>query len=521
MDLIKIYFTHINHNIPFIKKADFLQKLNNQPTFLLISLYTVTSMLDPIINKKGNSFENTIYSIDPTESERYFDFAYKLMPLNINEPKISTIQALLILSFFSILSNKLSFSRMYINVATQMLFSMRFQYDSLKNTQEALNLKIKPILNIQRRLWYCTYILHVFSLLSSNMPIASFIDSYLVPFPDDDENFNEEISLPHQIKNDYMNRNSLNNYNYELDKKNFPMTSSFSFNENMNMNKDYPSSSSNMNEINNLIIDFAENEDVKMCSEVPVGYMKELITLTRLTAENFCLVNDRELNSLIHYQSEKKREIVEKAFLLNTELERNKKYKSKAKEYDINKISSGSNPYDYNPCCCFDINAFSKLIILDYNFQDWLKYLDEKFKEIPSPVTPENFTVFRSTSNLHMLWNWNQMHLHRPLYCTCDRKNSNISSLLSTYLMLNPLLDHFNPLFIEAVYESAINHIMVLLYPPEDYPEEKLRHIFKLIKLNILVITKLSNIWPYARKYKDSLENLITSSDIYSTYSKN
>jgi len=30
---------------------------------------------------------------------------------------------------------------------------------------------------------------------------------------------------------------------------------------------------------------------------------------------------------------------------------------------------------------------------------------------------------------------------------------ANISSLLSTYLMLNPLLDHFNPLFIEAVYE--------------------------------------------------------------------
>ncbi|OUM56707.1 hypothetical protein PIROE2DRAFT_65402 [Piromyces sp. E2] len=260
----------------------------------------------------------------------------------------------------------------------------------------------------------------------------------------------------------------------------------------------------------------------------------------------------------------------------------------------------------------------------DYDFQDWLKYLNEKFKEIPSPVTPENFTVFRSTSNLHMLWNWNQMHLHRPIFCNCNddncticgdtdkkgKKNSksnnsneinnqnesesqqsqeslltgnnnidfinqpqinntfkdpmnmrqldiasiinndeinntsqdksvnliwpttdsfkiceimaaNISSLLSTYLMLNPLLDHFNPLFIEAVYESTVNHILVLLYPPEDYPKEKLEHTFKLIKLNQLVITRLSNIWPYARKYKDSIENLITSSDIYSVYAKN
>jgi len=89
-------------------------------------------------------------------------------------------------------------------------------------------------------------------------------------------------------------------------------------------------------------------------------------------------------------------------------------------------INSGGNPYDYNPCCCFDTNAFSKLIILDYDFQDWLKYLDEKFKDIPSPVTPENFTVFRSTSNLHLLWNWNQMHLHRPLFCNCNEDNCSI-----------------------------------------------------------------------------------------------
>jgi len=116
MDLIKIYFTHVNHNIPFIKKADFLHNLNAQPTFLLISLYTITSMLDPIINKKENSVDNgSIYNIGPTESERYFDYAYKLMPLNIGEPKVSTIQALLILSFFSILSNKLHFSRIFSN----------------------------------------------------------------------------------------------------------------------------------------------------------------------------------------------------------------------------------------------------------------------------------------------------------------------------------------------------------------------------------------------------------------------
>ncbi|ORX52575.1 hypothetical protein BCR36DRAFT_403817 [Piromyces finnis] len=639
MDLIKIYFTHINHNIPFIKKADFLQKLDSQPTFLLMSLYTITSMLDPVINKKGNSSmdNNMIYNIDPTESEKYYDFAYKLMPLYINEPKITTVQTLLILSFFSILSNKLHFSRMYANLAMQMLFSMRFQYDSLSNMQKQLNLKLKASLNFHRRLWYCTYILNVFSLLNSTIPIASFVDNYLVPFPDDDKEFNEEITIPNnyinQKRNNYMSRNSMNDYNYDLDKKNFPMTSSFSFNE--DMNRDYMSIK-NANEINNLIADFAENEDVKMCSEVPEGYIKELITLTRLTAENFGLVNNRELNALIHCQSDKKKELNDKLFLLNSENEKNKKYKSKTKDNGVIKqvIPEGSNPYDYNPCCCFDNNAFSKLIILDYDFQDWLKYLNEKFKEIPSPVTPENFTIFRSTSNLHMLWNWNQMHLHRPLICNCNcescnicgeaskkgknnqqpnntnsnennnqndnnshqsnstqesqslysgnsnislinppstnnnnLKNSmnarqldiasiinnssnevnnlglnnfvniiwpttdsfkiceimaaNISSLLSTYLMLNPLLDHFNPLLIEAVYESTLNHILVLIYPPEDYPKEKLEHTFKLIKLNQLVITRLSNIWPYARKYKDSIENLISSSDIYSVYSKN
>ena len=69
--------------------------------------------------------------------------------------------------------------------------------------------------------------------------------------------------------------------------------------------------------------------------------------------------------------------------------------------------------------------------------------------------------------------------------------------------------------------KSAINHILVLLYPPEDYPREKLEHINKLIKLNQLVISRLSDIWPYARKFKDSLENLITSSDIYTIYAKN
>jgi len=63
--------------------------------------------------------------------------------------------------------------------------------------------------------------------------------------------------------------------------------------------------------------------------------------------------------------------------------------------------------------------------------------------------------------------------------------------------------------------------MLVLLFPPEDYSKDKLEHTFKLIKLNQLVITRLSNIWPYARKYKDSIENLITSSDIYSVYSKN
>jgi len=90
-----------------------------------------------------------------------------------------------------------------------------------------------------------------------------------------------------------------------------------------------------MNEIDSLIADFAENDDVKMCSEVPEGYIKELITLTRLTAENFSLVNDRELNSLIHCQSEKKRELNDKIYLLNGESEKNRKYKSKAKDYGI------------------------------------------------------------------------------------------------------------------------------------------------------------------------------------------
>jgi len=638
MELIKIYFTHINHNIPFIKKADFLQKLNNQSTFLLISLYSITSILDPIINKKDNSQcdNNGMYEVgtNPPESEKYFDFAYKLMPIYVNEQKITTVQALLILSFYSLLANKMHLSRMYANLAKQMLFDMRFQYDSLINSENTINLKMKPILNIQRRLWYCTYILHVFSLLNSNIPITSFIDSFLVPFPDDDKSFNEEITIPNNnMNNNYSNGNSMNDYNYELDKKNFPMTSSFSFNE--NMNRDYMPSK-NGYEIENFISEFAENDDVKMCSEVPEGYIKELITLTRLTAENFSLVKDRELNSLIHCQSTNKRELVEKTFLLNSENEKNKKFKNKAKEYGVIKqiISSASNPYDYNPCCCFDTNAFSKLIVLDYDFQDWLKYLDEKFKDIPSPVTPENFTVFRSTSNLHLLWNWNQMHLHRPLFCNCNdencsicceshkkggRKNSkstndcnennqqdikedndshhsnsssmngyinsnnndvnymnqppmnnqmnnvrsldissiinnddvkssnqnqdqsiniiwpttesfkiceimaaNISSLLSTYLMLNPLLDHFNPLFIEAVYESTINHILVMLYPPDDFPKDKLNqkmeHTFKLIKLNQLVISRLSNIWPYARRFKDSIESLISSSGLCSIY---
>jgi len=94
----------------------------------------------------------------------------------------------------------------------------------------------------------------------------------------------------------------------------------------------------------------------------------------------------------------------------------------------VHNLVLGSNPYDYNPCCCFDNSAFSKLIVLDYDFQDWLKYLNEKFKEIPSPVTPENFAVFRSTSNLHMLWNWNQMHLHRPIFCNCNEDNCSICS---------------------------------------------------------------------------------------------
>ena len=62
----------------------------------------------------------------------------------------------------------------------------------------------------------------------------------------------------------------------------------------------------NKNEIDQIIAEFTNNDDVKMCSEVPEGYIKELITLTRLTAENFCLVNDREVNTLIHFQSSKK-----------------------------------------------------------------------------------------------------------------------------------------------------------------------------------------------------------------------
>jgi len=117
-----------------------------------------------------------------------------------------------------------------------MVFDMRFQYDSLSNSKKPQNEKIKTILNIQRRLWYCTYILHVFSLLNSNIPITSFIDSYLVPFPDDDKNFNEEITMNNinNNNNNYSNGNSMNDYNYELDKKNFPMASSFSFNENIN-----------------------------------------------------------------------------------------------------------------------------------------------------------------------------------------------------------------------------------------------------------------------------------------------
>ena len=124
---------------------------------------------------------------------------------------------------------------LYQDLAKQMLFDMRFQYDSLRNSKEPINLKMKPILNIQRRLWYCTYILHVFSMLNSNIPITSFIDSFLVPFPDDDKSFNEEITIPNNnMNNNYSNGNSMNDYNYELDKKNFPMASSFSFNENMN-----------------------------------------------------------------------------------------------------------------------------------------------------------------------------------------------------------------------------------------------------------------------------------------------
>jgi len=61
-----------------------------------------------------------------------------------------------------------------------------------------------------------------------------------------------------------------------------------------------------------------------------------------------------------------------------------------------------------------------------------------------------------------------------------------------------------------------------MLYPPDDFPKDKLNqkmeHTFKLIKLNQLVISRLSNIWPYARRFKDSIENLISSSGLCSVY---
>jgi len=137
--------------------------------------------------------------------------------------------------FFFLKKNIFIFSK---DLAMQMLFSMKFQYDSLKNNENEINLKIKPLLNVQRRLWYCTYILKVFSLLNSNIPITSFIDSYLVPFPDDDEIFNEEITTStnyyNAMKNDYINRNSVSNTNYEFDTNNMSMPSNFSFYNNMN-----------------------------------------------------------------------------------------------------------------------------------------------------------------------------------------------------------------------------------------------------------------------------------------------
>lgn len=89
---------------------------------------------------------------------------------------------------------------------------MGFQNDLVKINRKRINNTIRKKVETQRRLWYCTFIINVFSLLNSSEPISSFVDSFIIPFPDDSD-FNEKIVMDN---NGLPSNNKNNNIGYQI-----------------------------------------------------------------------------------------------------------------------------------------------------------------------------------------------------------------------------------------------------------------------------------------------------------------
>ncbi|CAG8537243.1 13309_t:CDS:2, partial [Ambispora leptoticha] len=192
--LLEIYFTHVHPIMPIIYKPSFFNRLRDKDTFPHLLL---NSML-ALASRYSDNAEIQKYPDKPESvGSVFFERAKALLDFEYDHPRVSTVQALILLALREYGSGKVSRAWMYAGMSTRMAQDLGLH----RNTEEwdPINFSHEDKETRKRVFWGC-FILDRISSANIGRPLAIDEQDVDVSYPSEQEEDENEL-LP--FKMDY------------------------------------------------------------------------------------------------------------------------------------------------------------------------------------------------------------------------------------------------------------------------------------------------------------------------------
>jgi hypothetical protein len=156
MEKIEIFFSFVHPILPVIHRDTFFNKLmpvNRHPPALLYAMYASVGRKLSIM-KPSSTSENPV---GKENGEEYFNAARKLLGDYIHEPKLSSVQALVLLTSYAGSAGQLSLAQILQGMAVRMAQQLRLNHD-VEEFPEGMNMDWRER-ETRRRTWWVLYLL--------------------------------------------------------------------------------------------------------------------------------------------------------------------------------------------------------------------------------------------------------------------------------------------------------------------------------------------------------------------------